>query len=403
MNIAILIPELGGGGAERVAQRIGDYYIERGYGVYYFLANMNVKQDYPVKGEIVRTGIKCCMSDETSDLERIFGLFCASLEMRRLKARYKIDVAVSFMEEFNYLNILSKGKEKVITRVCTILSKREDLQGFLYKRRVIRFFYSNADKVIVMSRYAVKDMHDYYKVPLRKLRKIPNPVTGFPVCDNEPAWQYGRNAVVCVGRLEPVKQHERIIRAFSYVCKSESDAKLIILGKGPQLSYLRKICKKYQISDNVLFEGFTDNIAYYLKYARLFVMASVAEGFPNSMIEAMSYGVPIITTDSPGACGEIVGKPENAGAIESMIFCKYGILTPDMPHEKIKSGSLLTEQEVILGDTILKVLKEDELYNKYKMRSLKRAEMYSISRIMEKWNHIVNGVTVQPGRKGKME
>ena len=60
MNIAILIPELGGGGAQRVAQIIGDYYCEKGEKVFYFLLESSIGQAYPVKGQIVHTGIKRC-------------------------------------------------------------------------------------------------------------------------------------------------------------------------------------------------------------------------------------------------------------------------------------------------------------------------------------------------------
>ena len=58
MNIAILIPELGGGGAERVAQIIGDYYYDKGENVYYFLGDTTVKQVYSVKGVVINIGIK---------------------------------------------------------------------------------------------------------------------------------------------------------------------------------------------------------------------------------------------------------------------------------------------------------------------------------------------------------
>ena len=57
MNIAILIPELGGGGAERVAQILGNYYVKHNNKVYYFLADSTVKQDYPVEGKIIKTNI----------------------------------------------------------------------------------------------------------------------------------------------------------------------------------------------------------------------------------------------------------------------------------------------------------------------------------------------------------
>lgn len=390
MNIAILIPSLCGGGAERVAQRIGNYYVEQGYKVYYFLADINMKQDYPVKGKIVKTCIKSCMCEGLSNTQILVRLFQSSLEMRKLKTKYKIDVAISFMEEFNYLNILSKGKEKVITRVCTILSEREDLKGILYKSSIVRLFYSMSDKVIVMSRYAMKDMHCHYGVPAKKLFKIPNFVTDLNSSENAASWTYGTKAIVCIGRLEPVKQLERIIRAFSYVCRIEKDAKLIILGKGPQRRYLKSICEKFMIEDKVMFVGFTDNIQKYMTNARVFVMASKVEGFPNSMIEAMEYGVPVITTDSPGACCEIVGKPKNMGDIDSITFCKYGILTPDIPFRKLNLDSPLTEQEIILGKAMVKVIMEDVVYEKYKKQSLKRAEMYSLRRIIEKWNYIIN-------------
>ena len=153
MNIAILIPELGGGGAERVAQILGDYYVDRGEKVFYFLQDLNIRQDYPVKGQIIKTRIRSCMEEnDVSDIQRMMRLIRSSLQMRRLKRQYHIDAAISFMEEFNYINVLSKGREKVIARVCTILSTRKELNGFLYKKGIVRFFYSRADRVVVMSR-----------------------------------------------------------------------------------------------------------------------------------------------------------------------------------------------------------------------------------------------------------
>lgn len=391
MNIAILIPELGGGGAERVAQILGNYYVEKGNKVYYFIADTNIKQDYPVKGEIIQTNIKSCMQGELSDAQRMMKLFCASLKMRKLKAQYKIDVAISFMEEFNYLNILSKGKERVIVRVCTILSEREELKGFLYKKKLVQFFYTKADKVIVMSQYALNDMHNHYGIPLRKLIKIPNPASDLGAYESENLWPFGMKAVICIGRLEPVKQHERTIRAFSYVVQREPDARLIILGKGSQLYYLKSICKSCKIEKHVDFIGFTNNISYYLEHARVFVIASKVEGFPNSMIEAMHHGVPVITTDSPGACGEIVGKPKEVVDNNTFTLCKYGILTPRMLDKRQKAGSKLSEQEIILGEAMLKVLTQDDIYEKYRKRSYRRADMFDINKVMKKWDSIMKG------------
>jgi len=389
MNIGILIPELGGGGAERASQILGNYFIEGGNRVFYFLLDTNVKQEYLVRGEIIQTNIKSCMSKDISDIQRLFWLFKSSLQMRRLKHQYHIDVAISFMEEFNYINVLSKGREAVITRVCTILSQRKDLDGFLYKKAIVHIFYSMADKVIVMSNYALKDMCDYYGLSRKKLIKIPNAVAGLDM-GKEDKWEYGNKALVCVGRLESVKQHDRIIRAFSYVTDKEKQAKLIVLGKGPNLNYLKRLCARYGLEDKVVFAGFTERITFYLKQARAFVMASKVEGFPNSMIEAMHCGAPVITTDSPGACGEIVGKPVKMGEVNSMVLCRYGILVPAMPDTKLNPALPLVEEEELLGKAMMKVLSEDRIYEEYCKRSRKRAKMYLISRVGERWNSLLD-------------
>ena len=141
MNIAILIPELGGGGAERVAQILGDYYVGQGEKVFYFLQDLNIKQDYPVKGQVIKTRIRSCMEEKNiSDIQRMMRLISSSLQMRRLKKQYHIDVAISFMEEFNYINILSRRRERVIVRICTILSDRKELSGFCMRRKGCIFF-----------------------------------------------------------------------------------------------------------------------------------------------------------------------------------------------------------------------------------------------------------------------
>lgn len=393
MNIAILIPTLACGGAERVAQTIGDFYVKKGYRVYYFIAEMDLEQDYLVKGTVVNTAIRSCMvGKDISDMQKMIKLLYSALKMRRLKIRYKIDVSVSFMEEFNYINVLSKGREKVITRVCTTLSEYERMnpQNFLLKKDIVSFFYARSDAVVVLCRRGFEEMQRLYGIPKNKILCIPNMAVCKKTIKSEiPDWKYGTKAVICVGRLEAVKQYERIIRAFSFVCHKETESKLIILGKGSQLKYLRDVCKRLHIEDNVVFEGFSDNVPYYLQHARVFVMASRLEGFPNSMIEAMNYGVPIVTSDSPGACGEIIGNAKEQIKDDSIVFCKYGILVPYISCEKIKIDAQLSGREILLGEAILKVLTDDEVYEKYSKQSLKRAEMFSMDKVMKKWDSII--------------
>lgn len=389
MNIAILIPELGGGGAERVSQTIGNYYVEKGHNVYYFLADMAVRQVYPVKGKVIHTGIKSCTENNSfGSMQIIAKLVKSSFEMRKLKKKYKIDVAISFMEEFNYINILSKGREKVITRICIILSETEDLSGTLYDKHVISFFYNRADKVIVLCNSAKDDMYKNYGIAKKKMVKIPNPAIMIDTCNWKIDWEYGEKVIITVGRLEGQKQQERIIRAFSYVNAHDKATRLLILGAGPNEAFLKRISRKYGLEDRIIFTGFRSNIAYYLKNSKVFVMASRVEGVPNSMLEAMACGLPVVTTDSPGGCGELVGKKKISEACSDLQYCPYGILTPHISG-KVQLDSELEKEELLLGQAMLELLNNEQLYEKYSRRSLKRASMYNIERVMKKWDKLL--------------
>lgn len=389
MNIAILIHALGGGGAERVAQIIGDYYVENGNNVYYFLGDTSVEQVYPVKGKVINTGVKSCTSGNDDKILKVLAkLLAASFRMRRYKRRYKIDVAISFLEEFNYLNILSKGKERVITRICSVLSRCSVYEGILYREDIVTFFYSLADKVVVLSNDAIKDMHENYHIPLKKMVKIPNPVMQPAVSLSQSDWEYGNKVIVTVGRLSVEKQQERIIRAFSYVYMHDNKARLLILGSGPSEKYLKNICRKYNLSESVIFTGFQKNIGDYLRKSKVFVLASEVEGMPNSMLEAMANGVPVVTIDSPGACAEILGRKRSLEKCKDIEYCPYGILTPYITG-KVKNWNDLDEEEILLGRAMLELLNDIKLHEKYGNRSLKRASMYNLEKIMSKWERIL--------------
>lgn len=381
INIAILIPELEGGGAERVASLVGNYYVGKGHNVYYFLAKDKNKCVYEVYGKVINTEI--VLSDKQD-----WSLLKSALIMRKYKRKYKIDVSISFMEEFNYINVLSKGRDMVITRICTILSKREDLQkSYLYKKELVRFMYNHADKVVVMTAYAMNEMIQQYGVKRKKLVKIPNPISRLDKAKECDKWLYGDNTVICVGRLEDVKQHNIAIRAFLTVVQKNPSAKLIILGIGQTEGKLKALIKKLDLENNVFLLGFKENINYYLQNSKVFLMTSKTEGFPNSMLEAMSLGIPVVSLDSPGAPREIIGVSDNKDSIQ---FGKYGILTPYIAHNYL-SKQPIKQEEKSLGAAVSMLLQDKELWKRYSEASRKRADLYNTEKVMNRWNKFIEG------------
>lgn len=387
MNIAILVPNLVMGGAERVAASIGSYYYGKGYKVYYFLFANCGRPFFSVKGEIVKTHSFFPFS-EKSYSENIREMLFAAKSFRKLKKDYQIDIAISFMEACNFINICSKGKEKVFLSVRTVLSERMEYSGFLYDRKWIRLLYKRANRIIAVSNYVKIDLSKNYKIPVWKICAIPN-VAAFHKFQQKKTriWEYGDKAVICMGRLDPVKQQERVIRAFSYVYGKRHDARLVLVGDGKQKHYLKSVCQKMGIEEHVVFAGASTDVGYFFQHARVFVMASRVEGFPNVMVEAMAYGIPVVTTDSPGGCGEIVGRTKSADAIQ---YCKYGILTPHIKGKAPERKELVREEK-LLGEAMIRLLDDEELHKRYSAQSRKRAMDFSEENIMALWDQVLFG------------
>lgn len=381
MNIAILIPSLSGGGAERVASIVGEYYADKGQRVYYFLGNARLRKRYDIKGTIINTGI---VNSYDSIMNSLTSLTKSAHIMRYYKKKYRINVAFSFMEEFNFINVLSRRSERVICSECTLPSLRPDMIGLFYNKYMIQLLYNMADKIIVKSSYSARELSEVYHVKKKRMVKIPNPVIIDKVSYSEREWLYGNCTVICVGRHVEVKQQDIAIKAFSRVAELIEDARLIICGEGPQKPYLEKLVKALGLQNKVYLLGFQSDITYYYEHAKVFLLTSDNESFGNVILEAMAAGLPVVSLDSPGGPPEILGcKKEKVNATE---YAGYGIITP---HLRSNEGFRVTEQEKELGNIVAQLLKDEKLWNHYSAMSKKRAQYYSHEKIMKKWDKLV--------------
>lgn len=386
MNIAIIVPALRMGGAERAAALLGDYYSDKGHKVFYLLLADSGHSFFQTKGEIINTHIFFPLQGAKTS-ENIRGMFFSARTLKKIKRELKIDVSVSYMESSNFLNICSAGRERVVLSVHTVLSERGDFKGFLYDKKLIEALYRRAGRIVAVSDYVKWDLACRYRIPDKKIVSIPNvPYSHKPMLKKE-AWKYGEKTLVCVGRLEPVKQQDRILRAFSFVWQRQPGARLLFVGDGKQMNYLKTVCKMQNLDETVIFTGAVSDVGYYLQHARAFIMSSRVEGFPNVMVEAMSYGAPVITTDSYGGCGEIVGKIKSSSEIQ---YCEYGILTPHI-EGRAELQTELSREERLLGEAMLRILEDDGLYEKYSRKSTERAMDFSEEKVMALWDEVLFG------------
>lgn len=125
------------------------------------------------------------------------------------------------------------------------------------------------------------------------IRVIPNALPEFKIqtdTDKE-------EKLIYVGRFEWEKDPELLIRAFGNIARDNPNWTLEMAGTGPLLEPIKKLVQELGLETQVLFLGKVSEIAELYQSASLLVLPSIVEGFPNTLIEAMSFGLPIVCFD----------------------------------------------------------------------------------------------------------
>jgi len=136
--------------------------------------------------------------------------------------------------------------------------------------------------------------------------------------------------IITTGTMYPIKNHEMIIEAFQKLHVKYPNIRLTILGDGEKRSALEDMVKRYHLEDVVSMPGIQRDVCSYLQKADVYVSASLTEGLPLSILEAMACGLPVVATDAGGTV-DIVSNEKNGvvvpkndlnalvGALEKMI------------------------------------------------------------------------------------
>ncbi len=184
---------------------------------------------------------------------------------------------------------------------CTIATRH----GRLWDRRDVetRFWLVArlCHRVVAVSQAAHREFSMVAGSVRHKLTVIPNgaapPRIPTPPC--EPA-RPAAFTLISVGRLTPEKDFPSLLQAFSILAASLPDVRLWILGDGPERESLRTLIQRLGLSESVQMLGMRDDVGYWLAQADLFVLASVSEGLPVALLEALAVGLPAVVTNVGG-------------------------------------------------------------------------------------------------------
>ena len=373
-RIAILVPSLENGGMERFSARLSILLESKGIDIFLFLLRYDRTKAYPHSGKVV---ICPCEMNNKWSYDGFLSYMINSKLIKDEKKKYNIEATISVSPEMNLLNLLSKKNDRIICTIHNCMSLREDVNSFAYSKKVM-FFYNLAYRVVTVSKWCRNDLIEEYNIKKENIRIIYNPYD--TVSGNKSKIE--KPIIVCVGRLEKIKQQWHIIKSFKYVSKYLPDAELWIVGEGPEKKHLIKLSIDMDLKDQIKFMGFVKNIEEIYQKARLSVLASKSESFSYAAVESIVNGVPLVVSDFPGGIREVMGVSDETEKYP--IKSNVGYIVKNF----VESNSYcpqINDDEIEMGKVMLKVLLDKKEYTKMSKNCKIMAKRFCSKTICEQW------------------
>ena len=335
--VALFLPALPYGGAERMTVNLADALVAAGVTVDLVLARAvgDLLSEVPREVRVI-------------DL-RARGLGQATFFLASYLRRGKPAGLIARMQHANTVaataHWLARSTARLVLTEATH-GTRHALEGSLAHRMryrllgpVTRRAYRRADAVVAVSQGVAADLARRIGVNTASLHVVPNPVVTDSLLrrrSEEPSHPWLREprkqnlpsgrppVILAVGSLREAKDFATLLRAFAVLRRSIA-ARLIIFGEGPKRRDLEQLRAALGLEECVQMPGIEPNPYSAMARASLLVLSSRREGSPNVLVEALACGCPVVATDCPSGPAEIleggrfgllapVGNPEALAA-----------------------------------------------------------------------------------------
>lgn len=345
-RLLILIPNLGTGGAQKVYRQQLSYLAKE-----YEVVGCVFNWDGSFEEDRTQNMYSLDVPAGTSTLNKVWCFLQRIWRLRKLKKSLGVDVSISHLEGADYVNLLSRGNDKVI---CWIHGTKkhdgniEGALGWIRKEILIPFTYGRADKIITVSDGIRHELEKEFRISPSSMTTIQN---GFDVqlierlsseeVDTLDQIIFQQPVIITHCRLAVQKNLVALLRVFALM-QGKTDAKLVLVGDGELRQILLDECRKLKLRTynswegmqvrndvDVYFIGYKPNPYRYIAKATLYAMTSGWEGFPLSLCEAMACGLPVVSTDCFTGPKEILAPDDlKTEATTKLIKGKYGYLLP---------------------------------------------------------------------------
>jgi glycosyltransferase involved in cell wall biosynthesis len=305
-RLALLLPGMYEGGAERIILNLARGLTARGYPVDLILARAEGPYMVQVPDSVRLIDLKA--SRVLSSLPALIHYLHHERPTVLLSALYTNMIAL-------WARRLCGIPRRVIisehNTLSSVAENQEDLRWQVFPK-LAEWIYPWADGIVAVSKSVADDLAQVARIPRDRIQVVYNPVVTSDLSEKSEAvlehpWfrKSEPPVVLAVGRLTSQKGFNILIRAFAHLRKTRV-VRLMILGEGEERPFLEGLIRQLGLEQDVSLPGFMQNPYPYMVRASLFVLSSRWEGLPTVLVEALYLGTPIIATDCPGGSREIL-------------------------------------------------------------------------------------------------
>jgi len=407
-RLLLLIPNLGLGGAQRVFH---DHSVElaKHYAVTEAVFNLDGGNMYPSGNALLSLDV----AGGGSPLDKLRNFGRRIGRLRSFKQQLGATICISHLEGADYVNLLSKGSEKVV--LCIHGSKLHDQNitgpvGWLRKKVLMPALYNRADKIVTVSRDINPELIHGFGVKPEKLLTINNffevsqiEARSYESLSVEEAAVYAAGPVlVTSGRLTIQKNQAPLLDVFKQVQQQHPTARLVFVGDGELRDELTsharglglRVFAAWEVPAltpdyDVYFLGLQANPFKYLRPATAFVFPSAWEGFPMALGEAMACGLPVLSTDCPTGPREMLAPHTTtpASPLRGLEAGDFGWLLPMLT----QPGTLAADRAV-WATALASLLAQPSEQARLGSLARQRMEDFTKERIFGQWLHMLEEV-----------
>jgi GalNAc-alpha-(1->4)-GalNAc-alpha-(1->3)-diNAcBac-PP-undecaprenol alpha-1,4-N-acetyl-D-galactosaminyltransferase len=354
------IPDMGMGGAERVISKLANLWIVQHRIVIVTL--YEIPTDFYALNSVIK---RISIGLRPKKWYQIIRFLRIAARLRKVFLKENPDYILSFLPKMNILSLVALvfRKKKLIICERNIINEPNVSARVNFFRKIL---YKRAYKITVQHEDIYKEFFQTF--PTVKPGKVvitPNPVDAF---DQETGIDISRlfsnycadeKILISAGRFTEVKAHKDTLKMFAFLKTKIDNIRLIVCGDGKEFEECKALVNELKIQDSVYFAGVVQDISRYYAAAHVFVTTTYFEGFPNSLTEALSAGLPAVAFNAP--------------SIPVFVRNGYNGFVIDNRNEKEMAGK------------VLEIVTNEALYNELSKNAVKIASEYSIEAISKIW------------------